>query len=262
VEGGRTYRNAIHCLRVMAKEEGIRALFKGMSVPLVSRAVFNSLSFGTYKVVLDKLHPPKSSGAASWVSRWQAGVAAGLVVTFVICPSELIKIRLQLQHGWSPNSEFPGPIRGTALIIKKYGPRVLFLGLYPTLLREMVASSTFFTSYFAIRDFMETSDSKITAYTPFISAISGGIGGVFMWACCYPIDLFKTHVQKSKTFPVTEKKDKSFYHFMKYRYEAMGVKGWFYGLSPALVRAIPTSVAKLVAYDFVIRLCLKYSDPS
>jgi solute carrier family 25 carnitine/acylcarnitine transporter 20/29 len=78
-------------------------LYKGMSSPMAGVAVVNAIVFGVYGNF--QRHMPRPDALSS---HFMAGAAAGFVQSFVCCPLELVKIRLQVQqngllsgHGYS-----------------------------------------------------------------------------------------------------------------------------------------------------------------
>ncbi len=81
----------------------IHGFFKGMSYPLVSAGVLNSLFFGTYGVALRALRgDAKRQQRPSNAEVYLAGCAGGVAQLFVACPIDLVKIKLQTQTGLSP----------------------------------------------------------------------------------------------------------------------------------------------------------------
>lgn len=81
----------------------VAGLYKGMSSPMAGVAVVNAIVFGVYGNFQRHLSRPDALS-----SHFMAGAAAGFVQSFVCCPMELVKSRLQVQqnfvvsgHGYS-----------------------------------------------------------------------------------------------------------------------------------------------------------------
>jgi solute carrier family 25 carnitine/acylcarnitine transporter 20/29 len=90
---------------------------------------------------------------------------------------------------------YSGSVDAAAKILKTYGIKGLFTGLVPTVFRECVGSTLYFTGYeFMMRKFLKpgqkTSDAPIHA-----SILSGAFAGLCFWFLIYPVDFIKTSIQ-------------------------------------------------------------------
>lgn len=145
----------------------ISSLFKGMGPPLSTAAVVNALIFssfgessrmwddifypeeGHHVIVKDvpnheHLHknieasiasvPPEHS---SWQKSMVCGSFAGAVQALVICPSEHIKCRIQVQSSSSFQPKFKGPFDVVHQILKYHGIGGLYRGFACTCWREI-----------------------------------------------------------------------------------------------------------------------------
>ena len=76
-------------------------MFKGITPPLIGNAVCNSIVFGVYANVLRILSKDDgktgNAGGFSFKKTTIASVVVGIAQSFVVCPMELIKTRLQIQ---------------------------------------------------------------------------------------------------------------------------------------------------------------------
>lgn len=75
-------------------------------------------------------------------------------------------------------------------------------------------------------------------------AFSGGMGGIFLWLAIYPFDLFKTKVQ-------VQMRDESILQLMRSTYNGQGIKGFYRGLTPTLIRTFPAAGSLFVIYEVV-----------
>jgi len=86
------YSGAIDAVKQTVAAEGARGLYKGMGAPLATVAAFNALLFtvrGQMETLL-RSHP----GATLTVNQQViCGAGAGIAVSFLACPTELIKCR-------------------------------------------------------------------------------------------------------------------------------------------------------------------------
>lgn len=71
-------------------------LFKGMAPPLAAVALQNAVLFGVYGNVLNLLSSKQDEKPSlSYIS--VAAAASGAAQLWVVCPMELVKIKLQMQ---------------------------------------------------------------------------------------------------------------------------------------------------------------------
>ena len=78
-------------------KDGLRSLMRGLSYPIMSVGVINSLFFGVYNLSLSKLS--SSSSAPSYSHLFSAGCVAGAAQLVLAVPVDLVKIRLQAEQG-------------------------------------------------------------------------------------------------------------------------------------------------------------------
>lgn len=148
------YAGTVDAVRKTLAEEGARGLYKGMGAPLATVAVANAVLFcarGQMEALL-RDHPGQHLDVAQ---QMVAGAGAGVAVSFVACPTELVKCKLQAQSalqlvaaGQSSASAsttnvaaqqyYKGPIDVVKQVLRNEGGVLgLFKGLTPTLLREV-----------------------------------------------------------------------------------------------------------------------------
>jgi solute carrier family 25 carnitine/acylcarnitine transporter 20/29 len=76
-------------------------------------------------------------------------------------------------------------------ILQEHGLRKLYLGFYPTLIRESIGLGCYFGFYDAlIKHF--THDGKVNLLG---ALFSGAMAGIGFWAFIYPVDYIKTVIQ-------------------------------------------------------------------
>src|SRR5207245_1392007 len=89
------------------REEGVRALYKGMLAPLCAQAVYKMVMFSTFGLTsraLEKYHLNVTSPPVGFV----CGALAGGVNALAVAPVELVRNKLAIQKGFV-NLEFSGP---------------------------------------------------------------------------------------------------------------------------------------------------------
>ena len=75
----------------------IFGFYKGVSLPLLTAGVINSIFFGTYANALNYLERKKAKDTVPKISNVVvAGMFAGIPCSLLSCPTEVIKIQLQM----------------------------------------------------------------------------------------------------------------------------------------------------------------------
>jgi len=103
-----------------------------------------------------------------------------------------------MQKGDDYNNKYHSSIDAGKQIYQKYGIKGVYLGFYPTLLREIVALSIYFSTYeWGMR--MLAPEGEDASKTPILGAfLAGGFSGACSWLFSYPIDYIKTVIQSQQ----------------------------------------------------------------
>ena len=139
--------SARQMLALTLREEGARALFKGMAAPVAATAAINAIVFAVKGAVLATIHP-----AASPAPLWAvvlSGNLAGLCTTVVGTPMELVKCRLQVQKSGAEAGapRYSGNLDCLRQTVRHKGLRGLYTGHAAMSLRECVAFGVYFGAY-------------------------------------------------------------------------------------------------------------------
>ncbi|XP_070373439.1 solute carrier family 25 member 48 isoform X6 [Equus asinus] len=102
LQAGIGYGNTLSCIRTVYRRESVFGFFKGMSFPLASIAVYNSVVFGVFSntqrfLSWQHCREPGASPSRTLSDLLLASMVAGVVSVGLGAPVDLIKIRLQMQ---------------------------------------------------------------------------------------------------------------------------------------------------------------------
>lgn len=125
-----------------------------------------------------------------------AGAAAGAAQVAVCSPLELVMIRLQTQHVFSPGrSLYAGPIDCALKIVQAGGARALYQGLPATLLRDPPNYFSYFLGY----EVAKRAQTPVGGSSKDLSALqllaAGGVAGIAAQLTQLPMDVVKTRMQ-------------------------------------------------------------------
>ncbi|KAK9467709.1 mitochondrial carrier domain-containing protein [Lipomyces arxii] len=235
------YSGAFDALKKTVARDGALGVYRGVSPPLLGVTPMFAISFWGYdlgKRIVSLVSPPSSSGELSIAQISAAGFFSAIPTTAVAAPFERIKVLLQIQ-GQSGEVKYTGPIDVIRKSYKEGGIRSLFRGSVATMARDGPGSALYFATYEYLKEKL-TPEGK----TMSLGAISfaGGMSGVAMWIVVFPIDTIKSQLQSSETHTTITRVTRSIY-------QGGGLKAFFPGLGPALMRSFPANAATFVGVE-------------
>ncbi|ERL88817.1 hypothetical protein D910_06199, partial [Dendroctonus ponderosae] len=150
------YKNVFHAGYVVAKNEGIKGLQKGLGVAMFLHGIRNFVRLGIYQTLDNKGLLTDSSGKIVVYKSALASAFAGASGAFCGSPLFLIKTQLQShaaekiavghQHGHS------GALRALKTIYRNNGISGLWRGVSGTMLRAVAGSTSQLTTFAASKD--------------------------------------------------------------------------------------------------------------
>ncbi|XP_022893748.1 mitochondrial carnitine/acylcarnitine carrier-like protein isoform X1 [Olea europaea var. sylvestris] len=244
------YSGAIDAVKQTIAAEGPRGLYKGMGAPLATVAAFNAVLF-TVRGQMEALLRSEPGAPLTVNQQVICGAGAGVAVSFLACPTELVKCRLQAQSALATTDsaavavKYGGPMDVARHVLQTGGARGLFKGLVPTLAREVPGNAAMFGVYEALKNYFaggrDTSELGRGSLM-----LAGGLGGAAFWLSVYPTDVIKSVIQ------VDDYKNPKFsgsIDAFKKILASSGVKGLYKGFGPAMARSVPANAACFLAYE-------------
>ncbi|GMY34200.1 mitochondrial arginine transporter BAC2-like [Fagus crenata] len=141
------YKGPVSVAKSIFKTEGIKGMYRGLTITLLRDAPAHGFYFYTYEYMREQLHPGcRKSGQESLNTMLVAGGLAG-VASWVSCyPLDVIKTRLQAQS-LSSLQKYTGIVDCFRRSVKEEGYHVLWRGLGTAVARAFVVNGAIFTSY-------------------------------------------------------------------------------------------------------------------
>ena len=272
--GGRT-RSSVISLSELG------SLWKGIGAPLAMAAVVNASVFFTYggstrlwdkhfDATTSKEDSISSSSSSSGAIRSAApfktticGGLAGVVSSFIICPTEHVKTKLQTQKtaisfSSSPSSSNTSTIykdsyHATSTIIQTHGLTGLYRGLLATVARQGPGFAIYFSAYDRLKDYIITHSnlgSTANHHQLMASILSGGIAGSLSWAAIYPIDLIKSRIQALPLDCALQ--ERSIMHVGGNVVRQHGWMALYRGFGITILRAFPVNAIIFPTYEFTL----------
>ena len=227
------YKGALDCVRQLTRTEGPLAVYKGVQAPMMGIGIVFALYFAAYDGCERLLRSVRSHDASYNLSLGEVlvcGGSTGVVGSLILGPAELIKIRQQTAIQNGKDGSFG---RVTAEIRAAEGARGFFRGMSATMARDVPGSMAWFAMYEMTKQTI-CEDPKTPSVTQ--ALLAGGMGGIGMWSFAIPLDAVKTRVQASGGAG-------GFLATARAIHAEKGLKGFYKGIGPALLRAFPANAA-------------------
>ncbi|XP_075055147.1 mitochondrial ornithine transporter 1-like isoform X2 [Mixophyes fleayi] len=257
------YRGLIDCAVKTYNQVGFRGFYKGTSPALLANISENSvlfMSYGFCQRVVRKITGLDKNTPLSNLHNATAGSFAAAFASLALCPTELVKCRLQAMHEMKLSGKIIEGQNTVWSVVKHIlhtdGPMGLYHGLSSTLLREVPGYFFFFGGYEMGRSFFTRSGKTKDELGIIPLMVSGGFGGISLWLVVFPVDCVKSRIQ---VLSMTGKQA-GFIRTFTSILRNEGVSALYSGLKPTLIRAFPANGALFVAYEYSRKLMMQQFD--
>mmetsp|Transcript_63667 Transcript_63667/g.125015 ORF Transcript_63667/g.125015 Transcript_63667/m.125015 type:complete len:321 (-) Transcript_63667:221-1183(-) len=265
--------------------EGSRGFFKGVTPPLAAVAMYQAVCFASFSLAFKAVAPGQLEENASLRSLFVAGSLSGMATVFVTTPTDLLKIRLQLQDAGA-GPRYKGMRHCASEVLRQEGLAGFYRGAVATAYRDTLSTGLYFTVYHSVKraamqsayfqqmqnqelgtsssrssdaNLFATSSSSNGARTC-VELMAGGFAGVAAWGCLIPADTVKTRLQSQiPPSPATfgsaalEKQERRFWPTLNRIVEREGFWRLYGGSAPLLTRAFFVNAVTFYAYEETLR---------
>ncbi|KAJ1982760.1 hypothetical protein H4R35_000119 [Dimargaris xerosporica] len=241
----------------------VHGLYKGMASPLAGVALVNAVVFGVYETTLSwQMQNPSLQPAYNQI--FIAGLTTGVVSSFITCPMELVKIKLQNQAPAANQVRYPvlapscgqvqyrGPIDCAVQTLRRGGLRACYQGMGATMLRE-ASFGPYFVSYELFCRHLTNPEGATTTQNSLALIFAGGLAGIAAWISTYPADVIKTRMQNHEAGKATTSPYSSLMRAFQHCHREGGMRLLFSGLTATIIRAFPCNAATLFVYTTAVR---------
>lgn len=227
-------------------KNSIKGFYKGVIPPLLGVTPIFAVSFWGYDLGKKIVSSSSSDIPLTNSQMATAGFISAIPTTLVTAPTERIKVVLQTSNGGSF-------ISAAKSIVRQGGITSLFKGSLATLARDGPGSALYFASYEVTKNFLNQRNPSKEEISIGNVCLAGGVAGMSMWLVVFPIDTIKTTLQASS-------KGQSMISVTRDIYlKRGGIKGFFPGLGPALLRSFPANAATFLGVEVTHSLFKKYN---
>ncbi|CDR45410.1 CYFA0S18e01222g1_1 [Cyberlindnera fabianii] len=249
------FKTPVEVVTHTLKNEGILAFYKGTLPPLIGVGACVSVQFYAFHEARRQI-----------LQRWQqvgqtdltlpqfylAGAFAGVMNTPITSPVEQLRILMQTQPSGEKRT-YSGSSDALKKIYASHGLGGIFRGFNVTLAREAQAYGVWFLTYeFLVQSALQRQGIQRKDLTTPELLLFGALAGDALWLASYPLDVVKSRIQ-SDGFG-KDAKFKNARDVAQQIWKTQGFVGFWRGIGPALVRAIPCSAGTFATVELTLRL--------
>ncbi|ANB15186.1 Dic1p [Sugiyamaella lignohabitans] len=235
--------NMFGTLLGVVKNEGLLAIYQGLSASLLRQATYSTTRFGVYEylkeaVSTDKSKPPSTSVLLP------ISMFSGLVGGIVGNPADVVNIRMQNDKSCPPElrRNYRNAFDGVRRIIVEEGPKALFRGLVPNCVRGVLMTASQVVSYDRMKYLLVSGfgmDEKKRS-THFSASL---LAGLVATTVCSPADVVKTRIMNAAS-----NSDSAFGILVK-AVKSEGILFAFRGWLPAFIRLGPQTIVTFLVLE-------------
>ena len=159
------YRNAAHACYTVVKEEGIGALYRGVSLTALRQGTNQAVNFSAYSQLKSMLQSWQADHNKELPSYQTMGIGlvSGAMGPLSNAPIDTIKTRLQKTPG-QPGETALSRIRAIAAdMFKQEGFHAFYKGITPRIMRVAPGQAVTFTVYEFLKDRLEHSNMPLVS---------------------------------------------------------------------------------------------------
>ncbi|KAI1215049.1 mitochondrial carrier [Annulohypoxylon truncatum] len=242
-------RNPFMVVAKVAREEGLRALYKGCSTMIVGSIGKDAVRFVAFDSIRSLFEDPethRSSTAQSIASGMLTGIVAS---TLVVTPSE--RIKTALIDDARTSRRFRSPAHCVATLLSEQGfARALYAGYATTTLKQIGTTGFRLGSYAALKDWERGSTffraNKIDVDGAAVSFINGAVAGTLTTLATQPFDTVKTKAQQARAVGTLD--------CVRAVYAEDGIRGFWRGTVMRLGRTVMAGGILFTANEQALRV--------
>ncbi|XDV37033.1 hypothetical protein PO909_006724 [Leuciscus waleckii] len=272
LQAGNGYKNTLHCIVSIYKKENVTGFFKGLSFPLASITLYNSVVFGIFsntQRLISRYRYGDSRHPCSMLDLTVASMLTGLVSVGVGAPVDLVKIRLQMQAqpvlaenfniagngsvplrsmGIQSQSMYRGPLHCISSVLENEGIQGLYRGAGAMILRDIPGYTLYFIPYTLFCNWLNPDDTG----TPHPCSIwlAGGLAGSISWVTATPTDVVKSRLQADT---MQQRKYKGIMDCIMQSYKTEGIHVFFRGATVNAIRGFPMCATMFLGYELSLQ---------
>jgi solute carrier family 25 (mitochondrial thiamine pyrophosphate transporter), member 19 len=274
---GGKYRGLLQAIRLILREEGLSAFWKGHVYAQCQAVSFVTLQFYSYEMLTSAVghRGMKSSNSGS---HFICGSLAGTTATIFTQPLDVLRARFIAQG--EPRI-YKGFFHAVERIATKEGIQGFYRGLLPSVLLTAPQSGIQFTFYNLVNFLLNSLSAKFqpdqlvspeTLMQPenigfMQSFVAGGIAGACAKCSVYPLDMTKRRMQVQGFEEARIRfgrlhQSSGLFNCLTTIAKEEGVKALYKGISPSLLKSVLSIGSRFCAYEQICNFIRRYRKSS
>lgn len=233
----------------ITKYEGVTSLWSGLPPTLIMSIPSTVVYYTSYDILKYRLGYREDNPATAHFPLIAASIARAATVTLV-SPVELIRTKLQ-----SRPMSYAELCDAVSSAVRNGGLRSLWHGWGPSMLRDVPFSGIYFYLYESMKAFVLRRQESKTTIGALESFVCGAVAGSIAGVVTLPFDVIKTHRQiqigqELFSSPAARaSKSVATVALLKELYEKRGLRSWFTGIGPRLLKVAPACAVMISTYE-------------
>lgn len=258
------YHSLLHATRLIVREEGVKALWKGHVPAQLLSVSYGMAQFWTFEKLVEESARFKLSATYTPFLNFTCGAVAGCAATLASFPFDVVRTRLVAQG--ESQKVYPSVSRAFKSILKEEGFLVLYRGVLPTFLQIAPHGGVMFMSYKIFDGWYRSLTNSQETISLTGSLLAGSLAGLCAKTAVYPLDLAKKRMQIQG---FERGRSSAFGEFFKCKgltdcviriYEIEGLGGLYKGLNASLIKALITAALHFSCYEMICNLLRATKD--
>uniref|UniRef100_A0A8C5WGL4 Mitochondrial thiamine pyrophosphate carrier n=1 Tax=Leptobrachium leishanense TaxID=445787 RepID=A0A8C5WGL4_9ANUR len=251
------YRGIVQAARVIRGEEGLQGFWKGHVPAQLLSVSYGAVQFASFEILTEVCHTSASLDPRSPAVHFLCGGLAACSATLAVQPLDTLRTRFASQ---GEPKVYQNLRHAVAAMYQTEGPFTFYRGLLPTLISVFPYAGLQFSTYNFLKRLWDlVLPQERTKKDHMRNLLCGSGAGVISKIATYPLDLFKKRLQVGGF----EQARSAFGEVRTYRGLAdcvsrvrreEGVRGFFKGLSPSLLKAALSTGLTFFSYETFCRL--------
>ncbi len=235
------YKGIVDCARQTVRANGVRGLYRGLSVLVYGSIPKSAVRFGSFEFFKKRMCD--SNGQLTPGGRLLCGLGAGVSEAILaVTPMETVKVKF-INDQRSANPRFRGFFHGVREIVREQGLRGTYQGLSATIMKQGSNQAIRFYVMESLKGWYRGDDHKKS-----VPKLLVGAFGAFAGACSVfgntPLDVIKTRMQGLEA-----KKYKNTFDCAKQIWVNEGPRAFYKGTIPRMSRVCLDVGITFMIYD-------------
>ncbi|OQV21961.1 Mitochondrial thiamine pyrophosphate carrier [Hypsibius exemplaris] len=253
------YQGLNQAVRLIVKEEGAGALWKGLLAAQSLSLVYGLVQFASFEKLnkalwtLNLTDNPKNP-----LFYFLCGSLSGVAATVAAHPLDVVRTRFVSQ---GRQKVYESIFQSFGMISRQEGFRGFYRGIVPAVIQIVPYNGASFAFYSKFQEIFRSYSGKKSSESDAVESLTCGfLAGAFAKTLIYPLDVMKKRLQVQgfeagrKGFGKYVSVD-SFRHCITEIWRLEGLGGFFKGYSPSLLKAAFATGLNFYCYEQFLRAC-------